>query len=84
MGQRKHCKSEGLYFFLYGKGNKNCQLRTGFLVHHRILSAVKRLKFVSARMSYILRCHWCSIIVLNACAPTEEKSDDSKTVSVRN
>jgi hypothetical protein len=30
-------------------------------------------------MSYIvLRGCWCNIIVLNAHAPTEEKSDDSK------
>jgi hypothetical protein len=30
-------------------------------------------------MSYIvLRGHWCNIVVLNAHAPTEEKSDDSK------
>jgi hypothetical protein len=26
----------------------------------------------------VLRGHWCNIIVLNAHAPTEEKSDDSK------
>ena len=37
------------------------------------------MKFVSARMSYIvLRGRWCSIIVLNAHAPTEEKSVYSK------
>jgi len=49
------------------------------------VSAVKRVKFVSARILYIvLRGHWCSVIVLNTHAPTEEKSDDSKTVSMRN
>jgi len=40
-----HCKSRGLYFFVW-KRNKNYQLRTGFLVHHRIVSAVKRVKRV--------------------------------------
>jgi hypothetical protein len=50
-----------------------------FFVHQRIVSAIKRAEFVSKRMSYIVqRGHWCSIIVLNAHAPTEEKSDDSK------
>jgi hypothetical protein len=40
---------------------------------------VKKIEFVSDRMSYIvLRGRWCNIIVLNAHAPTEEKNDDSK------
>ena len=48
-------------------------------VHHRIVSAVKGVEFVSDRMSYIvLRGRWCNIIVLNVHAPSEEKSDDSK------
>ena len=44
-----------------------------------IASAVKRVAFVSDRVSYIvLRGHWCNIIVLNVHATSEEKSDDSK------
>jgi hypothetical protein len=43
-------------------------------VHKRIISAVKRVEFVSDRMLYIiLRGHWCDIIVLNVHAPTEDK-----------
>ena len=51
---------------------------TGFFVDHRIVSAVKRVEFVSDRVSYIvLRGCWCNV-VLNLHAPSEEKSDDSK------
>jgi hypothetical protein len=44
----------GEYTFLYERGNKNHELGIGFLVHKRIISAVKRVEFVSDRMSYII------------------------------
>ena len=51
--------------FYYGKGNENHQLGTGFFVHQKIASAVKRVEFVSYRVSYIaLRGCWCNVIVL--------------------
>jgi len=54
-------------------------LGTGRFVHHRIVSTVKRVEFVSNKVSYIvLRGRWFNIIVLNVHAPSEEKSDDSK------
>ena len=69
----------GDYNFFYGKGNENHQLGKGFFVHHRLVSAVKRVEFVSDRVSYIvLRGCWVNIIILNVHAPSEEKSDDSK------
>ena len=52
---------------------------TGFFVHHRIVSAVKGIEFVSDRVSYIvLRGRWCNIIVLNVHSPSEDKCNDSK------
>ena len=69
----------GGYNCFYGEGKKNHQLGTGFFVHHRIVSAVNRVEFVSDRVSYIvLRGRWCNIIVQSVHAPSEEKSDDSK------
>ena len=77
MGQRGTVRA-GDYDFFYGKGNENHQLGTGFIVHRRIVSAVKRVEFVGDRLSYIvLRGCWRNIVV-NVHAPSEEKSDEAK------
>jgi hypothetical protein len=69
----------GEYIFFYEKGNENHELGTRLLVHKRIMSAVKRVQFVSDTISYIiLRARWCNIIVLNVHVPTEDKIDDIK------
>jgi hypothetical protein len=67
------------YKFLYGQGNGDHQLGREFFVHKGIVSAVRRVGFISDRMSYIiLRGRWCNIIVLNVQAPCEDKGDDAK------
>jgi hypothetical protein len=65
------------YIFVWKRKRKSS---TGniFFVHHRTVSAVKRVEFIGGRMSYIvLRGHWCNIVVLYVLAPSEEQSDDS-------
>ena len=57
--------------------NENHQLGTGFFVHHRTVSEVQRIMFVSDGVLHIvLRGCWCNIVVLNVHAPGENKSDD--------
>ena len=63
-----------------GKVSLTINWRLGFcFFHRRIRSAVKKVEFISDRVSCItLKGRWCDIIVLNVHAPSEEKDDDIK------
>ena len=68
------------YTFSMQKGSENHQLRTGFFVHCTVLSAV----YQRQGSCVVLRGRWCNVIVLNVHVPSEEKSDDWKTVFITN
>ena len=73
-----HSKNRGVYF-VHGKMKQISSIGNRTSVHHQIKSAVKRVEFVSDRMSYVvLRGRWCNIILLNVHAPSEMKNDYSK------
>jgi len=75
----------GVFVPFIEKETRKSSIGNRVFVHHRILPAINRVVFVSGRVSYIvLRGRWSNIIFLNAHAPSEEKSDDSKTVFWRN
>jgi hypothetical protein len=67
-----------------GEEKKIVDRKQDFFVHHRIVSAVKTVQFISDRTSYIvLRGCWCDI-GFNVHAQSEEKSDSSKDNFKRN
>ena len=48
-------------------------------MHRRLVSAVKRIEFVSDRLSYIVLIgRWLHIILVNVHAPSKEKSEELK------
>jgi hypothetical protein len=64
----------GEYTFFYEKRNENHGAGSGYFVYNRIISAFKRVEFVTDKKSYIiLRGCWFHIIVLKVHAPTEDK-----------
>jgi hypothetical protein len=65
------------YTFFYGAGNEHYRLGTDLL--YITESPVRRVEFVSHRMSYIMLIgRWWNIIVVNVHAPCEDTSDDIK------
>jgi hypothetical protein len=52
VGEWWHEQAED-YTFFYGEGNGDHQLGTGFFVHERIISAVRKVEFISDTLLYI-------------------------------
>jgi hypothetical protein len=50
--------------FVHGKRNESHELGTGLFVHKRIISAAKRVEFVSDRMWYVLLRGFGSAIIV--------------------
>ena len=67
---------QGIMIFLRERKRESSTRNRFFFVHRRLVSAVKRIEFVSDRLSYIvLRGRWLHIILVNVRAPSEEKSE---------
>jgi len=57
----------GYYNFFNGRGNENHRSGTGFFVHHRIVSAVKRVGLLVIGCHRVLRGCWFSHCFEFAC-----------------
>jgi hypothetical protein len=78
-GKMEALNGKRIILFSMDRGMGIISYGQGLFVHKRIVSAVRRVEFISDRMSYIiLRRRWCNIIVLNVHAPCEDKGDDEK------
>ena len=62
MGKRWQAKSGGLQFFLWKRKRKSSIGKRIFL-HHRIISAVKRVEFVSDGITYIVLRGCCRNVI---------------------
>jgi hypothetical protein len=84
VGQGGHSKSMGLKFFYMRREIKIISWEQVCFVHHRIISAIKRVEFISDRVPYtVLRGRWCNI-VLNVHEKSEYESDYSRDSFTRN
>jgi hypothetical protein len=74
VGERRHGKTWDYISFLWKRRRKSSIGDRIFFLHHRIILAVRRVEFVSDRVSYIvLRGCWCNIIVMNVHSSNDEK-----------
>jgi hypothetical protein len=59
-GRRVALKRNRIIHLFYIEGNKDHQLGTGFFLHKRIISAVRRLEFASDNIKRSLLQYYCS------------------------
>jgi hypothetical protein len=78
VGQRRDCKSRGVYFFLWQRAEKSSIGNRIFCTPENSMSNQESGVVRDSMSHIVLRGRWCNIIVLNAHAPTQEKGDDSK------
>jgi hypothetical protein len=75
----------GDYNIFLWKRNEKHIFGRGFLVHHRVVPAVKTEDFVRDKISYIVpRGRWCNNIFMNVHASGKENIDHLKNIFMRN
>jgi hypothetical protein len=79
-GGKRGSQTADHYTFCCGNGNANHHAGTGLVIRKGIVSAIKRVEFISKRLSSYTKisCRWRDIVALNAHTATQDKGDDMK------
>jgi len=84
VGHRDFCKSRRLYFLLW-KNKLKLLIVNRIFLPYIIVSTVRRIEFVSDRVSYrVLRGRWCNITLLYVHAQVRRKTMTQNTVFIGN
>lgn len=47
----------------------------GFIIHNKIVPFLKKIEFVSDRLSNVIITYYCNVVLVNVQATTEDKKD---------